>query len=398
MTLLLLYAALALGVSFFCSLLESVLLSVTPSYVAELRQRGVRRAADLERLKGRIDEPLAAILGLNTVANTVGAAGVGAQAQALWGSEVLAVASGTLTLLILTFSEIVPKTLGAMYWPRLAPWAAGVLRWLVPTLTPFVWLARGIGAVLTRGRGRSAPGVSREEILAITALGARQGVVDDQEVDMVRNLLGAMRSQRVRDIMTPKPVVFGLPADATVGEVHEEVAERPFSRIVLWEAGEERLAGYVLKDDVLEEAAADRFDVPLRTLRHELPLVPDSLPVARLLRRFLAQRAPLAAVVDEYGAIAGIVTMEDAIEELFGQEIVDEADEQGDLRGEAERRWRQRRARMGTVAVGRTSGAPGQAPPSSKERGGTDGSGHTAADTAADDAPEDERMAREAPG
>ena len=277
---------------------------------------------------------------------------------------------------------------------------------LVPTRTParraltraLTWLATaqketGDGS-FPRGEGKDleyAP-------VAITALGARQGVVDAQEVDLVRNLLGAMRSQRVRDIMTPKPVVFGLPADATVGEVHEEVAERPFSRIVLWEAGEERLAGYVLKDDVLEEAAADRFDVPLRTLRHELPLVPDSLPVARLLRRFLAQRAPLAAVVDEYGAIAGIVTMEDAIEELFGQEIVDEADEQGDLRGEAERRWRQRRARMGAVAVGRPSGAPGEAARAGDgPRGAEPGDGATPG-PAVDGTPKDEQPAREAPG
>ncbi len=354
MTLLLVYAGLALGVSFFCSLLESVLLSVTPSYVAELRERGVRRAEALDQLKAHIDRPLAAILGLNTVANTVGAAGVGAQAQALWGSETLAVASGVLTLLILTFSEIVPKTLGAMYWPRLAPWAAGVLRWLVPMLLPFAWLAHGIGAVLARLRGtreRTASGVSREEILALAALGGRQGVMDEQEVGMLRNLLVAMRAKRVGDIMTPQTVLYALPADATVGEVHEEVADRPFSRIPLWESGGERLVGYVLKDDVLEEAAADRFGVALRSLKQPLSMVPESLPVARLLRRFLAQRAPLAVVVDEYGNIAGIVTMEDVIEELFGREILDEADEQRDLRGEAERQWKLRRVRIDALSV-----------------------------------------------
>ncbi len=359
MTLLLLYAGLALGVSFFCSLLESVLLSVTPSYVAELRERGGRRARTLERLKAHIDRPLAAILGLNTVANTVGAAGVGAQAQALWGSQALAVASGVLTLLILTFSEIVPKTLGAMYWPRLAPWAAGVLRWLVPLLVPFSWMAQGIGLVLARLRGGGmvvASGVSREEILALASLGGRQGVMDEQEVGMLRNLLVAMRAKRVGDIMTPKPVVYALPADATVGEVHEQVAERPFSRIPLWESGGERFAGYVLKDDVLEEAAADRFAVALRTLKQPLSMVPESLPVARLLGRFLAQRAPLAVVVDEYGNIAGIVTMEDVIEELFGREILDEADEQRDLRGEAERRWRARRRRLDALSVSEEAG------------------------------------------
>ncbi|WP_375211494.1 CNNM domain-containing protein, partial [Hyphococcus sp.] len=216
MTLLIFYLLLAILVSFFCSIAEAVLLSVRPSYIKMLERRGARGARSLQRLKSNLDQPLAAILTANTIAHTVGAAGVGAQATKVFGSAYLGVTSGVLTLLILIFSEIIPKTLGATYWQSLAPLFGRLISWLTILLFPFVWLSEKLTRFLSRGNA-SATSFSRDEMEAMAELGEKEGHLEKKELKIVQNLM-RLKLLSARDIMTPRSVIFSAPAKMTVGE------------------------------------------------------------------------------------------------------------------------------------------------------------------------------------
>ncbi len=359
MALLVVYILVALGFSFLCSVLEAVLLSVTPAFIARLRDERPAVSARLAAMKADVDRPLAAILSLNTIAHTVGAAGAGAQAQVIWGSEILAIASAVLTLLILFFSEIIPKTLGAVYWRKLAPAAAVTLHWLVRFMIPLVLLSE----LITRAMKGSAHGhgqVSKEEVAALARLGEEQGVFDASESRILRNLF-RMGAIRTRDIMTPRTVMFAIPADKTVDEVVPKsalhgaaddtmrTATMIFSRIPVYREHQDDVAGYVLKDELFLAAARGMGEVPVGDLVRELLVVPDTLPVHELFERLLNEREHIALVVDEYGGVDGVVSMEDVLETLLGLEIVDEVDATEDMREMARRQWRQRRAKLGTI-------------------------------------------------
>ena len=344
MTLLIFYVSLALGVSFLCSVMEAVLLSVTPSFVARAERTQPRLGARLRALKADVDRPLAAILSLNTIAHTVGAAGAGAQAVAVFGEAWVGVISAVLTFLILVISEIIPKTLGAVYWRRLTP---GVVRLLVPTMWlmwPLVKLAQGLTKLLTRGKKHVA--VSREELTALADLGAREGVVREEESRILKNLF-RLEKVRVRDIMTPRTVVFALPASQTVDETLAKHPEIRFSRLPIYGRDFDDVRGFVLKHDVLLRAAEDRGDTPLEELLRPIEAVSEELPLPGLFDRLMDNRAHIALVVDEYGGTSGIVTLEDLVETLLGLEIVDEADRHRDMQELARQKWRERAARLG---------------------------------------------------
>jgi CBS domain containing-hemolysin-like protein len=349
MAILLAYIGIALGFSFLCSMLEAVLLSVTPSFVASLEDTNARVADRLRTLKLRVDRPLAAILSLNTIAHTVGAAGVGAQAQVVWGSEALALASIVLTLLILVVSEIIPKTLGALYWRQLAPWAAATLHWMILVLYPLVVLSEGLTRMLARRKGQGSD-VSREEITALAHLGAEQGLMGESEKRILKNLF-ALGQLRVRDIMTPRTVVLSMHEAIAVRDVVERKRALSFSRIPIWRDNEDDVVGYVLKDEILLHGAKDDLDRPLSDFRREIIVVPESMPVASFFERLLDQREHIALAVDEYGGVAGVATMEDVVETLLGTEIVDEADTVQDLREMARARWFARARRLGIVTA-----------------------------------------------
>ncbi|MCL7985114.1 MAG: hemolysin family protein [marine benthic group bacterium] len=359
MTLLLLYVALALGVSFLCSIMEAVLLSVPPSYVARLEAEGSVTGRRLAKLKAEVDRPLAAILSLNTIAHTVGAAGAGAQAAVVFGSAWFGVFSAILTFLILVLSEIVPKTLGALYWRALVPW---VVRLLVPVMLmmwPLVMLSRGITWLIARGE--EAPIVERAEIAALAELGAREGVLRAGESRIVRNLFrfGQIRAE---DIMTPRTVLVALPEDETTeSALHREELLR-FSRLPVYSGSLDNVTGFVLKSDVLLQAARSAGrgqEVKLSELRRPLLTVPESLPLPELFDRLMADGAHLARVVDEFGGTAGLVTMEDVFETLIGLEIVDEVDTVEDMREHARQEWLRRARRLGLVSdEGTGSGTP----------------------------------------
>lgn len=373
MTLLVFYVLLALGISFACSIMEAVLLSVTPSYVAVLARQGSVTASRLQKLKEDIDRPLAAILSLNTIAHTVGAAGAGAQATHVFGDAYVGVISAVLTLLILVLSEIIPKTLGAVYWRKLVP---VVTRVLVPTIWlmwPLVKMAQGITYLLSRGEPQAS--ISREELTAMAELGTREGVFEAEESRVLTNLF-RFGSLRVRDIMTPRTVVFALPETMTVRELLQEHTEFRFSRIPVFAASRDDVTGYVLKDDVLLRAAQGDGHETLRDLKREIVVVPSALPLPRLFERLVDQREHIALVVDEYGGTEGIVTMEDIVETLLGLEIVDEVDSVADMQAMARQQWLRRAKRLGLVpdslegadervrgAVARY-GITGEAPPS----------------------------------
>jgi CBS domain containing-hemolysin-like protein len=336
MSLLLVYVAIALGVSFVCSILEAVLLSITPSYLAKLEQDRPKVGARVRALKLHIDRPLAAILSLNTIAHTVGAAGVGAEAQRLWGSEVLAITSAVLTLLILFVSEIIPKTLGAMYWRRLSGFIAAVLPPLILILLPLVRLSEAITGFMRRRR--VAEKLSREEFAALARVGEEQGVFDESEMRILRNLF-LFGSLRTRDIMTPRTVMFSLEENTTVREAMAERGSMVFSRIPIWKETPDQITGYILKDQLLLRAARDQLDVPVHAFAREALMVPDTVALPALFENLLDKREHIAVVVDEYGGVDGVVTMEDVLETLIGLEIVDEMDSVKDMRAMARAKW-----------------------------------------------------------
>jgi CBS domain containing-hemolysin-like protein len=344
MELLFFYLLLALGVSFLCSLLESVLLSITPSYATALEKKSARVGKLILKLKRDIDRPLAAILSLNTVAHTIGAAGVGAQALVVFGSGSVAVVSALLTLLILVLSEIIPKTLGAIYWRELAPVTARILSVMIVLLYPLVLLS----VQLTRLMARRRKGyrVSWEELRAIVDLGIEEGLFREQESSIIKNLL-QLRRLRAEDIMTPRTVMFRLPATLSVGEVIEGYPDIQFSRIPIFREDPNVMAAFVLKSDIYREASAGNPGKPLKALERDLPAVPEKALLVQLFERFLKNRQHAALVVDEHGDTAGILTMEDIIETLLGIEIVDETDQVADLRAAARRQWLKRARTMG---------------------------------------------------
>ena len=353
MTLLVVYVLLAIGVSFMCSILEAVLLSVTPSYVALLEKQGHRAAPRLRALKANIDQPLAAILSLNTVAHTVGAAGAGAQAAKVFGSGSLGIFSAVLTFLILVTSEIIPKTLGAANWKRLAPLAVRVLGPLVFLMWPLVKLAEGLAAVLTPKNQEAT--VSREEIEAMADEGKKEGVVEEGESRVLKNVL-RLSVLRVCDVMTPSEHITTLQEDLTIGEVMERHRELPFSRIPLCtgENGSRCYTGYVLKDEILTRAVQDESVAALATLRRDLLEVPENMPLPEVFDRMVERREHIAIAVNESEDVVGVVTMEDIVETLLGMEIFDEVDDAVGIQEKARAHWRARAQRLGLV-----SDAPG---------------------------------------
>jgi CBS domain containing-hemolysin-like protein len=347
MGLLLLIVGLALTLSFLCSLMEATILSVTPSYVAALEAKHKSVGPLLRRLKQDIDQPLAAILTLNTIANTFGATAAGAQAAKVFGDTYIAVFSAFLTLAILFLSEILPKTLGAVYWRWLAPFVARVLWVLIPMLWPLVTLARRLTRLI--GRASTTRAVHREEFTALAELGAREGVFRAEESRVLRNLF-RLGSLRAKHIMTPRIVLFTVPESATVGDVLGGHAEFRFSRIPVYGEDLDDVTGYVLKDDVLLCGARDQHERRMSDLKREIQAVPESLPLPQLLERLLDSREHIALVVDEYGGTAGVVSMEDVVETVLGLEIVDEADKHKDMQELARQQWLKRARRLGMVS------------------------------------------------
>ena len=353
MGLLVFYLLLAIGVSFLCSMLEAVLLSVSRSYIAIMERKGNKSGKLLRNYKKDIDRPLSAILSLNTIAHTVGAAGVGAQAQIIFGEGYVAVTSAVLTLLILVLSEIIPKTIGATYWRKLAPFAAKVLRLLMIVLYPFVLMSQAITRWLS---SKDSPSFSREEFGALADLGVEEGIFEEEESRIFKNLI-RFSSLRVRDIMTPRTVVVGFKENRTVGEVSSNVEQLHFSRLPVYGEARDEITGYVLKNDLLLMMARDEMSKPLKEFKRDILVVPEMTPLQDFFERLMRKQEHIAMAVDEYGGFAGVVTMEDLVETLLGMEIIDEVDTIEDMQKMARKKWVERARRLGIVDPAEESSA-----------------------------------------
>jgi CBS domain containing-hemolysin-like protein len=349
-TLLIFYVALALCVSFLCSLLEASLLTITPSAVRSAQERGARWAGMLKKLKDDIERPLAAILTLNTIAHTMGAAGAGAQYAKVFGAGTEAVFAAFLTLAVLVVTEIIPKTIGARYAEKLAPFTAWMLPLLITALAPLVWASRQVTRVITGGKPADLPR-HREELLALASLGQASGQIEDSEVRFVKNML-QLHGVKASDVMTPRVVVFSLPLQTSLAEFATAVREVPFTRIPVYDEHPDKICGFIIKHEALTSLLESPLgDGGLGGLVRALPSVLDELPVDKLFHRMISQRHHIMAVVDEYGTFLGLVTLEDVLETIFGFEIVDELDKVPDLQEYA----RELSRRRSTVAGRRPS-------------------------------------------
>ena len=330
MTLLLAYFFLALFLSFLCSLLEAVLLSTPASYSSILSKQNASQGDRLERFKENINRPLAAILTLNTFAHTLGAAGVGAQTLELYGESSVAVASGILTLLILVFSEIIPKTIGSVYWRGLIGNTTLIIEVLIFFTYPLVLLAEYISNF-----GEDEATVTREEVIAMAEMGEDEGVLEEQETDIIENTL-KLKDVKVKDIMTPRSVIFAVNSDFTVGQVLEEHETLDFTRIPIFEGNLDAIKGMVNRYEIINRKAEDQFSTRMHEISQEVPFVNENDPIDKVLELFIKNRDHMALVKDNGNILTGLITLEDAIETILGQEIVDEHDSVVDMRDLAE--------------------------------------------------------------
>lgn len=328
MLLLIFYLSLALGVSTLCSLVEASILSLKQSHIARLLKDGRRTGRMLEGMKKSIDRPLAAILTLNTIAHTVGAAGVGAEALVVFGHAYVAITSAILTILILVVSEIIPKTLGAVYAPRLATFTAYSIQGMIFLTYPLVYIFQKLSRFI--GGGGHAR-LTRDEVALTAELGHSEGALDEGEAKVIMNLL-RLNKINVDRIMTPRNVVYMLQKDMTVEEVMEKHPRLRFGRIPIYANGPDEIAGQVLRSRLYESFRDEKGKQQLKDIAHPIHALPETATVAQALNQFVQRREHLFHVVDEYGGTAGIVTLEDAIETLLGVEIVDETDLVEDMR------------------------------------------------------------------
>jgi len=351
---LILAVGLAIGISAFCSVTEAVLYSVTWSRIEQLRQAGRPSGNILFALRSDVDKPIAAILSLNTIANTAGAAVAGAAAAKVFGPESMGIFAAAFTVLILVLSEILPKTVGVMYAGSLAPALARPLRAMIWILSPVVWMLGLMSGLVQRHRSKG-PRHTEADISALVSLTRRAGVLKPFEEISIKGIL-ALDQKVVRDIMTPRTVVFSLPAEVTVGSTRAEKHVWPYSRVPVYEDGNpEDIVGIVYRRQILQALAEDMDEMRISELMKPVKFVLDSLSLDKLLISFLESRIHLAVVLDEWGGVAGVVSLEDVLEELLGKEIVDETDEVVDTRALA-RTQREQLVRGPKAPRGNTDG------------------------------------------
>jgi CBS domain containing-hemolysin-like protein len=329
MTLLIFYITLALGVSFLCSILEAVVLSTPQTYVNILQNEGKRTAEMWAHLKGDDSvRPLTAILTLNTIAHTMGAAGVGSQVQQIWGVEVLTAASAILTLAVLFLSEIIPKTLGAAYWKRLSTPSAYLLTWFTKSMFWLIGPIQYIKSILPKSKNAM---VTRDDVAAMADLGEIEGTLDQTEEAIIHNLL-ELRNVMVEDEMTPRTVVAAFDMNQTIKQVLDENTILRFSRIPVYEESIDSVRGLVIRSEILMAASRDEWDVKLKDIMKPILKLELGSTIDKALEVFLSNRQQFALVRDEFGGTSGILTMEDVMENLLGKEIVDELDPVEDMR------------------------------------------------------------------
>ncbi|WP_018984778.1 CNNM domain-containing protein [Salinimonas chungwhensis] len=344
MFLLIVYVFIALGFSFLCSIAEAVILSVSSAYISVLEKEERPSGSLLRRLTENINKPLSAILSLNTIAHTMGAAGAGAQAAVVFGDAYLGIISAVLTLLILVFSEIIPKTVGATYWRALAPVTAFFLKYLIIVMYPFVVMSEK----LTRGFKEDSPlrGLSRDELQAMAELSGQEGQLAQQEAALMQSLL-SMHELKVKDALTHRTEMFSVSEEMTVETFFSQHANIEYSRIPIFEKDDsENISGFVLRSDLLVAQAKGEVNKPLKDYAMSMVTVLNSMPLPTIFDQFLQKRVHILLVVDEYGGLEGIVTLEDLLENLLGVDIMDEKDTNVSMRRFAHMMAKRRERRM----------------------------------------------------
>ncbi len=348
MFLLLTFALLSITVSFLCSILEAVLLSITPTYLNIQLQEGKVWAKALDKFKQDIDKPLIAILTLNTIAHTVGAIGVGATAEQAFGdgTNVVGIVSAVMTVLILVVSEIIPKTIGATYWPYLAGAATRLLQLILFPLkwSGILWLLQLTTHLI--GKDAHVSTVTREEFIAMADAAHNQGIFQETENMVIKNLMKFEQVQ-AKDIMSPKSVMVTAEQSMSIRDFLQETKEVRFSRIPLYQDNPDNITGFILKRDVMAAMIDGKGDQPISDYLRPILLIQRLLPMPELFEKFLTQREQIAVVVDDFGSVSGVVAMEDVVETLIGVEIVDETDHVADLQKLARENWQHRAQNLG---------------------------------------------------
>ncbi len=347
MGLLIIFFALSIVFSFLCSIWEAVLLSITPSYTSRMQQEGTKVGDLLGEFKEDIDRPLSAILTLNTIAHTVGAIGVGAQAGKVFGEGSVgplsyeSIIATVMTLAILILSEIIPKTIGANMWQTLAPFTVKSINFLLIILKPFVWISQQITKRFKKDKNKSV--FSRADFQAMALVGEESGEIMKSESMIISNLM-KLKDLTVHDIMTPRTVLNTASETVTVREFYDKHDPIRFSRIPIHKGQKDVFTGMVLKDDILRELADDRDTTPLSEIGREVESVLRTMSLQELFDRLLGKKLHMALVHDAYGSLVGIVTMEDLLETILGLEITDEFDSIEDLQVLAKSKWKKRNA------------------------------------------------------
>lgn len=343
---LLAYLFLALFVSFLCSIMESVLLSTPQSFLIVKQGRGHDWAKSFIDLKINIDRPLSAILSLNTVAHTIGAAGVGAQAVKVFGEAYFGIVSVILTILILVITEIIPKTIGARYWRSLTKISYYIIKIMIIFTYPLVLMS----AIITRifSNNTLEQTTSREEIAALASIGADEGLFSEKENKIIQNIL-KLKNVKVTEIMTPRVVVAVADENLSLIEFLENKDYLKFSRIPIYSGKDENITGYVFRQEVFENLAEDKHKLTLKDIKREILVFPESMVLFSLWEKLLEKKEHIALIVDEYGGFDGVVTMEDIIETLLGLEILDEKDTITDMQKYARERWKTRQVKYNLI-------------------------------------------------
>ena len=340
MSVLIFYLSLALSVSFICSITEAVLLSTPQSFLITIRNKE-KWANSFLKFKSHIDKPLSAILSLNTVAHTVGAAGVGAEATKLFGDSSLGIVSGVLTILILVITEIIPKTIGARYWRSLAKITFNIINIMLFITYPLVLFSTKITNLISSNKKENT--TSREEIAALAKIGTDQGVFSENENKIIQNILN-LQKIKATQIMTPRVVVTSIEENLTIKDFQNDKNYFNFSRIPTYSKQNEKITGYIFLQDILEKLSEHKkHNFLIKKFKRNVLTIPYSITVYNLWEKMLAEKEHISIVVDEYGGLAGIVTMEDIIETLIGLEITDENDRIIDMRKYAKNKWKNKK-------------------------------------------------------
>lgn len=340
MEMLLFYMFLAIGISFLCSILESILLSLNMSYISVIEKKRKKTGAILRKLKTDINVSIASILVLNTIANTLGATGVGAEAAKLFGNEFVFYISVFLTLMILFFSEIIPKTIGAVYWKELAPIAAYIISFFIFITYPFLVISQFITKRISEDEKR-ANIISREELLESTFMSEDEGIIDEKESDVIENVL-RLDKTKIKDILTPRSVVFAVDKESTIEDILKCEEVNKFSRIPVFEETIDHVIGTVFTKKIYEKALTDKT-IKVDEIRNDVFTINENIPVSYALDLFIKRKEHMFLVEDNYGQTEGIVTLEDCIETLLGLEIMDEVDTTEDMRELAKQKMKKKR-------------------------------------------------------